>query len=636
MEDLNVLVQRKDSLTKKIHEIEGLVAESTEEILKAIKKQRWFFFDERPEIIFEADTGLLWANLDNFAWKKDGAQNVYSDENEFAEIKKVLAETNAQGFGGYNDWTIPTHLELWHLVEDKTFPFCEGNNWNINKRCYWCVNYQNRLASKDLDDSPADADIKFDHSVFLIPCSHVFAAKNYSADPKEILEIFDKNNLIPKFDNDEITQIYRKVFVEKMMTRKQSLANQIEEIENQIYKIENEPMISTVNFDYKTLLEKYNSAEIEKSPIKYYKSAFDLAYDMLRVVFEYEYTYKNLVSEFSQASVALEEVHMENPKMTEKGKKLLTERQNFMARHLTPGIESLKKQILKIKTQSEEFSARIEKINNSPNSIKEFAELEKEPRVSFEFLIENLGTMILDAQKRVDFFITHKDFIAEIVRQWEIWSRDYESFETNLCNEFIQICHKDGIDKNIATEWACDWKEKRFAIEERFLPLVESTLKEILTGEKCIETLKILQTYKEETDKFYLNQRKKIYKKFAAIKDNGLQEKLETEIEIHLLNKNCQRKLQKIIFSCEKDEEKYLLLIWSKPLLTSPINDIINYVQENNSDEIPTKILTQFEELKNRSFETYLSDSQAYSKAIETYEKDFDSIMIEMKKMYQK
>ena len=636
MEDLNVLIQRKNILTEKIQELEDLVAESKERIVEEIKKQRWFFFEEKTQILFDRDTGLIWANLNEFAWKKNSDDNiVYSDENDYAEVKKVLEEINEQMFGGFDDWTIPTHLELWKLVEDKTFPYCEGNNWNIKKRCYWCVNYKNRPASKDLDDSPADADIKFDHSVFLIPCSHNFSAQNIAGNPKKILDIFEEHNLIPKFDDDEVTQIYRKVFVEKIMARKQSFLNQIAEIEKQIYEAENEPQLSVINVDYKTMLEKYNIAEIEKSPIKYYKAVLDLSYDIFRVVYEYEYTYKNIISEFSQASVALDEVHTDNPNLSAEGKELLDERQKFLTRYLKPGIDSIKNQITAIKTQAEDFSARIEKINQSPNSIKEFAELEKEPRVSFDFLTENFVNLVIAAQKRIDFFIMHKKFVAEIIRQWEIWSKDYESFETNLCEEFVQICHKDGIDKNIAKDWAADWKEKRFAIEERFLPLIEGTLKDFLSASSCIETLKILQSYKDDIDKFYLNERKNVHKKFSAVKKNELQERFETEIFIHRLNKNCQRKLQKVIFSCEKVDEKHFLLIWAKPLLNIPIDDILNFVQESNSEEVPTKILTEFEELKNRHFEPYLSDNQKYTQAVEKYEKDFESIMAELQKDYQ-
>ena len=467
MAELNVLVQRKEDLAKKIEEIEELAAESTEKILDAIKDQRWYFFEERSQIIFDRDTGLLWANLEHFPWKKDvGDQAVYSDEKEYEEVKNVLEEINSQNFGGYEDWTIPTYLELWNLVEDKTFPFCEGNNWNIKKRCYWCVNYKNRLASKDLDDSPADEDIRFDHSVFVIPCSHIFASKNYSGDPKEILEIFDKNNLIPKFDDEEVTQIYRKVFVEKIMTRKQSISNQIMEIDKEIYKIENEEPLSTVNFDYEVLLEKYDVREIEKSPIKYYKSVFDLSFDMLRVLHEYTYTHRDIISEFSQVAAALEDKHEPNPKLSAEGQAFLEERQKFLARHLKPGVDAIREQILTVKAQAEEFSERIEKINQSVNSIKEFAELEKEPRVSFEFLAENLGNLILDAQKRVDFFILHKKFVADVIRQWEIWSKDYESFEVNLQDEFKKICQNDGIKENISKEWTEEWQKKRFVIEE--------------------------------------------------------------------------------------------------------------------------------------------------------------------------
>lgn len=635
MENLNILIKRKNELNRTIQEIDMLAAESTAKVLDAIDRQRWFFFDETSQIIFDRETGLIWANLDHFPWKKDDEEQlVYSDENDYKEVTELLEEMNYQNFGGYGSWKIPTHIELWKLVEDKSFPFCEGNNWNIKKRCYWCVSYKNNIASKDLDDSPADADIKSNHSVFVIPCSHEFITENFSGTAKEILEIFDKNNLIPKFDDEEISKIYRKIFVEKVMARRQAVLNQILEIDQKIEEIENEEPITTVNFDYKDLLEKFNIAEIEKSPIKYYKAVFDLSYDLSKVIYEYAYTHKKIINEFTNAAMKLDNQYVECDKLTAEENSFLEERQKFLARHLKPGIEEVSKQISAVKAQAEDFNARIEKINNGSNSIKEFAELEKEPRVSFEFLIENLGNLIIDAQKRVDFFIAHKNFVAEIMNQWEIWSEDYKSFGTNLCEDFMRICQKDGIDKNLSQKWAGEWRNKRFIIEERFLPLIEYCLFGNLLDGNGAEALKLLQVYKEDIDKFYLNDRKNIHKKFFSASDGGFREQLEIGSAIRRFNAKFHHELKKIIFDCRREDEKHFLLIWARPFSTMPIDIIMNFVSEKNFEKVPPKILRQFEELRNRNLTDYLSDSQAYTAAIEKYKNDFDNLIKEVQKFF--
>ena len=70
---------------------------------------------------------------------------------------------------------------------------------------------------------------------------------------------------------------------------------------------------------------------------------------------------------------------------------LLSERQKFLAERLELGTDAVKAQILSVKAQAENLSARIDKINRGGNSIRELAELQAEPRADFELLVENLA-----------------------------------------------------------------------------------------------------------------------------------------------------------------------------------------------------------------------------------------------------
>lgn len=53
---------RLDAISETMSQI-GDSAES--KILEAIKNQRWYFFKNKPEVFFDRETGLLWANLDD-------------------------------------------------------------------------------------------------------------------------------------------------------------------------------------------------------------------------------------------------------------------------------------------------------------------------------------------------------------------------------------------------------------------------------------------------------------------------------------------------------------------------------------------------------------------------------------------
>ena len=65
---------------------------------------------------------------------------------------------------------------------------------------------------------------------------------------------------------------------------------------------------------------------------------------------------------------------------------------------------ALKRKILAVKAQTENFFKRLEAVNTGDNSISDLAALQAELRADFELLVENLVQIILDTQRRVDFF----------------------------------------------------------------------------------------------------------------------------------------------------------------------------------------------------------------------------------------
>ncbi len=62
MSNLAALTTQRDALLKKLREIEGS-GNDVEKILEAIKNQRWYFIKNKPQILFDKNTGLIWANL---------------------------------------------------------------------------------------------------------------------------------------------------------------------------------------------------------------------------------------------------------------------------------------------------------------------------------------------------------------------------------------------------------------------------------------------------------------------------------------------------------------------------------------------------------------------------------------------
>lgn len=554
----------------------------------AIKKQRWYFFKNNNKIIFDRDTGLIWTNLQYFPYKNKDGSYYHS-----SEVKNFVSTINFQNWGGYNNWQVPNPFELWQMIEDKTFPFQEGNYWRIMKHFGWCVMNSGVLSRKDLDYSGALAGITADTITAVILCSNALKPAKFSSESSVILDIFKKNNLVPMFKDYEANIAYK-----KFLSGKPDAPAMID-------------------------FSRYDAAAINQSPIKFYKAVKGAADDALNYLQEYE----TAVQIPPKISVS----YTDSPHLSPEENNLLAERQNFFVKRFDPCTDDTKAQILSFKAQAEELEACIDKINHAKNSLRVLAELEKVPRVSFEFFIENLAQILNFATDKINFFAENKNFVTAIVENFAAWTQDYISFKTNLRAQFENLCNQNSIDAEIYNTWYSDWQKLRFNIEGRALPLAEFALKEN-AGDAAISALEKLAAYKGDIDNFYLNDRKSIYQKFAFQTGGDLQEKFEVESSLYKLTEKFQRALQEIIFACEKTEARVFLLRWAELLTNIPIDEITAFVEDKKLDAISAEVLNQFAELKRQNFTAYLADSQSYGAALQKREQEFNALVFKMRK----
>ena len=392
---------------------------------------------------------------------------------------------------------------------------------------------------------------------------------------------------------------------------------------------------SVAKFDYKPILAKYDVKAVNKSPIKYFEAVLSLTDELLNVLQDYEAAQADTIAEFLKISLKLSAKYTDNPNLTPEENSLLAERQKFLSQRLELGIDAPKRRILSVKAEAERFFDKLDKISDGDNFICELAALQAEPRADFDLLTESLSRIITDAQSKADFFAEHKNLVVTVVNAQSAWNDSYKSFKTSLREELSAICHEDGIEDEIFAAWYDDWQKKRFAIEQRFLPLVEFALKGNLL-DSLDDVLKILVDYRDEVTKLYLNERKNIYQKFAFQDGGDLQEKFETEQELYKLSEKFQFDLQKIIFSRDKTEERIFLLRRAEPLLNISIDEISEFIRDKELDAISEEVLTQFAELRRQNFATYISDSKAYSEAVQKREKEFNALIFRMRKDLRK
>lgn len=642
------LLAKKDELKAKLSALEGelgtigkniqdLSGSGLEKILQAIKNQRWFFFANKPKVLMDRDTALLWADLNYFPYGKNNNSGYYFWSNSYAEVRNLMTQINSESWGGFNDWKIPTPFELWKMIEDKSFPFQEGSNWSI--KSWWCWNVDNNgnICGKNLDCSGATNQLNSGWNVCVLPCSHAYVPKDYennispsnnfySATEKLqfTLNVFVQNDLIPMFKDAAITQLYRKIFVEKP-----ALMKQLADLEAQI--AENSQVKLTANFNYRPILAKFDAAAINKSVVKYPDAVIKLTDELLGILQEYETAQAATIAEFLPLSLKLNTKFKESPDLTPEENLFLEERRQFLAQHLDFGFEAVEEQINSVKEQAEFLAAQIYRINRGRNAIHELAELQAEPRADFELLTENLAQIILNTQRRVDLFLQNKNFVTNIVNICAAWNENYKAFKTNQRGDFNKACNAAGIDPKISGAWYDDWQKKRFAIEQKFSSLVQFVIDgHFFNG--IYDILGNFQKYKETVDKFYLEERINIYKKFATAPDGDLQEKFETEIALYKLAEKFYGGMQKIILLSEKVEGNNFLLRWAESLRKIQIDELNNFTRDSKFNAISEETLTQFAALIRQNFAVYPSDPKAFDAELQRREKEFDALISRMLK----
>lgn len=634
---LSGLKLQLNEINQKINDLSG---SAVDKILDAIKEQRWYFFKNKPKVLMDKYTGLLWANLDYFPYCKENGNAYLWD---FSECRSIL-----ENLDEFENWRVPTNYELWDMIEDKTFPFKEGNNWMIKGRYYWFVYYNNNIQTKDLDYSGFSSYIDKKDACFL-PCNDSITYNDYKENIEEnnpiytekerlqfTLNLFVDNDLWPIFDDENITELYKEIYLEKPRLLKQlsEIQSQIDEIEEQN---KNKVKLLSAEFDYTKLLVNYNIDEINDSIIKYYKAVISWVDDLIERLDYFQEQKSDMIEEFNKIGLKLSVKYQENPNLNQRENDLLKERQKFFKKNFELGINEVTKKLLSYKKQAQNIEDRIDDINEGDDGITKLAELEDEKRASFSFIAENTANIVKNALIKMDYFEKNKDFAVASINLWDKWSMDYKVLKTTYKEDLKNSCEKEDIEEEVWIKWFEDWCNTRFVIEQQFMPLIKEGLDGNFESEKkgvviIEDVVALLEEYKKKVDNFYKNDRSAIYVNYVFAANGELQEKFETELKLYKISSEFQKKLQDIIFSLEKNENKIFLINWANNLIDLPVDEIINFVQLNNLDSIPQNVLNQFIELKKKNFESYLSDAKAYGKEQERRDKEFNSLIFKMRK----
>lgn len=642
--ELNRIEQKLNNINE---EINNLSSTGIDRILEAIKEQRWYFFKNKPKVLMDRETGLLWPNLDYFEYIK-GESEYYTLEESFYILEDLEID-------GYSGWEFANKNQIIKMIHDKSFPFQQGNNKRINDYCYWiCFDeytrniYNSNVLIIDLDDYSMKVN---EFSGALIPCYNKLTNNSYAKDiikenkvytEREKLEftlnIFINNGLQPIFKNEDLTELYKKIYIEKPL-----LLEKLNELQEQINEVQQEVLLSST-FNYKNALVKYDIEEIDNSVIKYYEAVNTWIDELMDKMKYYESVKSEVIRACNVIGLTLSKKYEDSPNLTDEENSLLKERQSYFKRHFELGMSDVNSKLLAVKRQAQDIEDRIDDINNGNNSIKELALLENESRASFSFIAENTANIIKNALIKIEYFEKNMEFVTLAVKVWDEWTEDYKVFKISKREELKNISEGDGIEKEVWERWYTDWNNSRFIMEKQLLPLIQRGLKgEIITNKvKANEDIKseniikilleILKEYKEKVDDFYLEERKGIYQKFAFQVGGDLQEKFEAESRLFKITATFQEKLQQVIFSVDKVEDRMFLLEWSNSLTDLQIDEILYFIKDKELSKISQNVLREFADLKCKNYDIFISDAKSYSQELARRENQYNSLIFKMRK----
>lgn len=644
MSNLTVLTAQRDGLLKKIRAIEA-PGHGVEKILEAIKNQRWYFFKNKQKVFMDRNTGILWANLDYYPY------NVEYSAGAIEEAIMKFAENNDTGF---KKWRLPEFDEFCCIMNDKEFPFMKctkidvvrgGFMSKLGSIIYWFVFRRKELGFYNEFKFIKIKDCCFG-KFYNLPCTSCLVEgldyeKNVAPENKVYtekerlqftLDLFTKNELWPIFDDAEVTELYKQIYFEKP-----KLLAQLQELQTQIKGLQKVTLLSS-DFDYTALLAKYDLKAIDASLIKYYQAVQQWCRELMEKVDYYEEQKASVIKDFNLIGLKLSKKYEANPNLTEAENILLRDRQRFFQKNFSLGMNSVKTKILAVKKQADALEYRIDEIDEGENSLRELAELEQEKRASFAFLAENTAKIIKNALRKIEYFEANHTFVMNAINIWENWTEGYKVFKTTYKEDMKHDCEDDGIEEEIWSAWYQDWQQLRYAIELKMQPVIERGLRGSMPTNKEVKTsvpeqlIHILDDYKKQIDKFYKEERKGIYQKFAFQAGGDLQEKFETESSLYKFVAMLQSELQDIIFNCKNAEDRVWILNWANSLLDIQIDEVLKFVANNDLQKISHTILDEFAALKQKNYDIYLADAKAYSEEKARREKAYNSLIFKMRK----
>ena len=641
------LLAQKNELSAKLTDVQNKLAEIGKEItelsgtgvdriIEAIKKQRWYFIKNKPKVLLDRDTGLLWPNLNYYNIGKDEDCNPYQFDADCSIV-------GTYSFDGFDKWNFPTKNQIVKILQDFTFPFM----YDKDGRCHRIKTMNGSICSelRVIGESSNTMCLGYcsrynyvpfgeirNSETYWLPCSPALVEnsdyeKNVSPDnqvytEKErlqfTLDLFVENELMPIFDDEGISELYHKIYFEKP-----ALVDELQKVQSEIENL-SKITVLTSEFDYKVLLSKYDVDSINNSLVKYTEAVKRWIDDLLDKLDYFELSMSSNISDLNEITESL--CSKDFSSLSNGHKKIFDSQKSSLERLFSVNLKEVRRKLLTYKNNAVEIEKELELSDINDNPLECLEELEKQSRPKFEFITEHTAQIIKDALLKVEFFDNNKDFVKTIISVFERWFDEFQSI-INIDTE--EPRKKVSVNKNRNSgNYFKIWIESFFNAEKILIPLCERYIKT-----KLVSTKEKQKIYSQCITCFntYIISVSKYFKEQENSNVYALHSFTDLQLELIKIANVLKCDLKEVIFGCENISDKvFLLNLADEYILHKQIDSIIQHYT-GNSKQLSSEITGALNKIKCSRLDVCLDSPKSYQKECDRYLEAFWKIIEDIK-----
>lgn len=612
---ISSLQQESKEINQRITQLsnrkQAMVDGLKKKLLQSMKPQRWWFFKNKQEILFDRHTGYLWPNLNQFQLL----------EMDRSQVDKFVKKLKLQG---YAPWNLPTLAEMKTMIQDQSFPFWTGGNHRIMNQCYFFLN----SGRVDLDNFNTGSY----SSAYSLLCHKSFSTERFNPNlnfyqndleqESQLLDFFLEQGWEPLFAKSEDQEIFLKV---------RAYYDSLAQLKNR------ETLGYSSAGELSELLSLPNSAQQEEplTSAHYYEQASQWLGQFIGTV-------QNFMEEQAEAFNALrsnqnqlKKQTLNQPFLQEIEKNCLDGRRAFLLQSLDFDLDEVTRQLQLLLDEVNCNKQALMKAIQPGRSLSNLYAIEHHAKPSLSFLQQYSVKLVQDTLKKYDQFAPRSKFILQLIEQHFRRTEAFLQFVEQDLPTFREACAKEGIGSAEVRSWSSEWRKEQAWIEEKVTVLLEGGLKEKIQPEILLNLLKALHTYSQGIHDFYQKERRSLYQRYAFQSGGQYQEKLEVQAEMTKILEKFLESLEQELFAVSDLSERTYLAQWADEWMKDRVTQVLSLVPAENPfgmKSLSQDLLQEFQTIRKRNFETYLQDAKTYAEARKEQLKSYYSLLFRMRK----